>query len=122
MSTHNIKIIDNKKILMSHDEWKYYKNLCRAYDTDYQKGEEFFREHFETNSSGVITFVRPPHKKYSSLEIYTFLISIMINQHLRLMHDQVDSLVKEAGEKYREMVQALPMAAKIEEPKSLKEK
>jgi len=122
MSVHSIKIIDNKRILLTNDEWKFYKSLCKAYETDNQRGEEFFKEHFETNKHGILTFVRPPHKRYSSLEIYTFLVSIMINQHLRLMQSQVDTLIKEATKKYGEIVEQVTQSAKLAETPPHKEK
>jgi hypothetical protein len=91
-------IIDHKKVLITHQEHDYYKKLCREYDRANFKGEELFSDHFETNEHGIIIFVKPPSKKYSSLEIYTFLLSLMQNQHLRLMHDQVETFIREGKE------------------------
>jgi|1_EtaG_2_1085319.scaffolds.fasta_scaffold02971_7 hypothetical protein len=100
----SVRIIDSKKIRLTNDEWVFYEKLCRAYDDTHRKGSDFFREHFETNSEGIIVFVRPPHNKFSSLEIYCFLVSIMHNQHLRLVHAQADALVEEATVKYQALV------------------
>jgi hypothetical protein len=90
-----IRIIDNKKVSLVDDEFNYYVKICRDYDRANFKGEQLFIDHFEANEDGIILFVKPPTKKYSSLEVYCFLISLMVNQHLRLCHSQIDSLVKE---------------------------
>lgn len=94
-----IRIIDNKKIDLTADEYKAYKDLCRSYDRPNFKGEELFKDHFIANNEGIIVFVKPPHKRYSSLEVFCFLISIMNNQHMRIHYEQVESLVKEAKAK-----------------------
>ena len=99
-----IRIVDHKKIELSNDEFAAYESLCRSYDRPNFKGEELFKDHFEVNNHGVIIFVRPPHKRYSSLEVYCFLISIMVNQHLRVVHEQTQTLVTEAREKINELV------------------
>jgi hypothetical protein len=107
------KIIDNKTVLLTQDEYKYYQKLCREYDRPNFKGEQLFVDHFESSDDGIILFVKPPSKKFSSLEVYCFLVSLMVNQHLRIAHDQVNTLVREASEKYGQM---------LSEIKELKEK
>ncbi len=93
-----MNIIDNKRIDMSASEWELYQKICRSYDRPNFKGEELFKGLFETNGDGVITFVIPPEKQFSSIEVYLFLISIMQNQHLRVCHNIIDALVKETKE------------------------
>lgn len=97
-----IRIIDNKKVLMMPDEYALYQEICKAYDRPNFNGKDLFQDHFETNDSGIILFVKPPHKKYSSLEVFTFLVSLQVNQQLRVAQDQVFSLVKEAEKKVRD--------------------
>lgn len=94
-----IKIVDNKKIEMTEDEWDYYKGICRSYDRVNFKGEELFRELFETDDNGIIVFIRPPAKA-TSMEVYLFICSMFEHQHIRLIHKQVDDLCKELKEKY----------------------
>lgn len=106
------RIIDHKKVLMTNDEYRMYEEICKGYDRPNFKGQELFEDHFESNDDGIILFVKPPHKKYSSMEVFTFLISLMVNQQMRIAQDQVKSLVKEAEIKYLEQ---------LEEIKSLKE-
>lgn len=104
-----IRLIDHKRIEMTNDEFNAYKQICRSYDepTANRKGEDLFVDHFETNSQGIITFVKPPHQRYSSLEVYTFLISIMVNQHLRIHREMTVQMVKEAEEKLGPLVKEL---------------
>ena len=90
------KIIDHKRVEMTQDEWSMYQAICKSYNRANFKGEDLFSDHFETNSDGIIIFVKVPARKNFSLEVYCFLLSLMVNQHLRLVHEQTDSLVKEA--------------------------
>ena len=91
-----IKIINHKKVDLSNDEWKMYQNICRSYDRPNFKGEDLFMDHFQVNGDGIIVFVTPPEGKHTSLEVFCFLISLMVNQHLRLIHQQTDALVVNA--------------------------
>ena len=101
-----MRIIDNKRVLITDDEFKMFQKICRSYDSEYRKGEDLFSDHFETNGEGIIVFVKPSHNKYSSLEIYCFLTSIMVNQHLRIGQDQINKLVEEARTKITELVES----------------
>jgi len=101
------RIVDNKRIDLTNDEWLSYQKICRSYDRPNSRGEELFKDHFETNEHGTIIFVRPPEKRYSSMEVFCFLISIMNNQHLRIGQEQAAMMVKEAGQKIEELVQTV---------------
>lgn len=102
--TPNIHIIDNKKVWMTPDERKMYEVICEGYNRPNFQGKDLFQDHFEVNDAGVILFVKPPHKKYSSLEVFTFLVSLQVNQHLRIAQEQIQSLVSEAEDKITEKV------------------
>lgn len=115
-----IKIIDNKRVEMTNDEYMLYKNISRSYDRPNFNGEDLFRNHFETNDDGIIIFVKPPPNKYTSMEVYCFLTSLMINQHLRISQNQITSLVKEASEKILELISEINTIK--EEIKNCKEK
>lgn len=95
LDTSNIFIIDNKKVLMTVDEKKMYDFICEGYDRPNFQGKDLFQDHFEVNESGIIVFVKPPHKKYSSMEVFTFLVSLQVNQHLRISQEQLQSLITE---------------------------
>lgn len=97
-----IRIIDNKKVSMTNDEYLSYEDICKGYDRPNFKGKDLFQDHFEVNEDGVIIFVKPPHKKYSSMEVFTFLISLMVNQQLRIAQDQIATMISEARQKFSE--------------------
>jgi hypothetical protein len=101
-----IKIINHKKVDMTNDEIRMYEAICRSYDEPNvnRKGEDLFVDHFEVNSDGIITFVKPPQKRYSSIEVYCFLSSLMMNQHMRSLYAQNQSLINEATIKINSLI------------------
>ena len=94
-----IQVVDNKKLDMTNDEWQMYDKIVKSYTTATNKGEDLFKDLFETDANGIIIFLRPPSKFRTSFEVFLFLMSIMQHQHLRLMHQQVDDLCKQVKEK-----------------------
>jgi len=96
------RIIDNKKVSMTNDEYSFYEEICKGYDRPNFKGKDLFQDHFEVNDDGIIIFVKPPYKKYSSMEVFTFLVSLMVNQQLRAANDQMATLAEEAKQKFTE--------------------
>jgi hypothetical protein len=96
------RIIDNKKVEMTNDEWIMYENICRSYDDVNFKGSELFTGLFEVDDNGIIVFLRPPSTRKTSFEVFLFLMALMQNQHLRLMHKQVDELCAEIRNKIKE--------------------
>ncbi len=115
----NIHIIDHKKVWMTPDEKKMYDFICEGYDKPNFQGKDLFQDHFEVNESGVIVFVKPPHKKYSSMEVFTFLVSLQVNQHLRISQEQMQSLVSEAENRITE--KTIEVEGLKQEIQSLKE-
>lgn len=91
-----LRIIDNKRVDLTNQEWNLYQEICRSYDQDNlgMKGEELFKGLFETDKYGTIIFLRPPRHKFSSMEVYMFLVGVMIHQHVGTACDHVDNLVK----------------------------
>lgn len=98
-----IRIIDNKKIDLTDDEYKLYGEICRSYDRNNFKGEELFRGLFESDDAGIIMFLRPPSTKHTSLEVFLFVSTIMNHQQLRAMHAKVDGLCAEMRSKINEL-------------------
>lgn len=98
------RIIDNKRIDMTNEEYTMYTSICRSYDRPNFKGEDLFKDLFETNDEGIITFVKTPNKNYTSMEVYLFMISIMNNQHMRINRNQVQTLCNEGKEKFKEII------------------
>lgn len=119
MAKISIRIIDNKKVSMTPDEFRFYNEICKGYDRPNFNGKDLFQDHFETNEDGIIIYVKPPHKKYSSMEVFTFLISLQVNQQLRIAQEQVHALVREAEDKFKDKFKAFDSLQ--EEVKSLKQ-
>lgn len=91
-----LRVIDNKRIDLTDAEWALYQEICKSYDDarSHRKGSDLFVGLFETNKDGIIVFLRPPTQKFSSMEVYMFLVGIMVHQHLGTACDQVDVLAK----------------------------
>jgi|SRR6185436_9556277 len=95
------KIIDNKKVEMTQDEWLMYEKIVKSYNTLTNKGEDLFVDLFEVDQNGIIIFLKPPSKRQTSFEIFLFLMALMQHQHLRLMHAQIDDLCSQIKEKIK---------------------
>lgn len=109
-----ICVIDNKRVDLTSDEWNLYQKIVKSYTTTTNKGEDLFIDLFETDENGIILFLKPPTKRQTSFEIIIFLMLIQQNQHLRLMHSEVESVCKQMKDKMREIDEKLQ---KIEKPK-----
>lgn len=99
-----IRIIDNKKIDLTDDEWSLYEQICKSYDVENRgvRGKDLFIDLFETNENGIIIFLKPP-QNYTSMEVYMFLVGIMIHQHLGIASDYIDRLAIKMDEKIKEI-------------------
>lgn len=96
-----MRIIDNKKIDLTDDEWNMYQKIVKSYTTMTNKGEDLFMDLFETDDNGIIMFLKPPSKRQTSFEVFLFMMSIFQHQHLRLMHAQVADICGQMKEKMR---------------------
>jgi hypothetical protein len=94
-----LRIIDNKKVDVTEDEWTMYTQIVKSYTDLHGKGEDLFIDLFETNDQGIIIFLKPPAKRRTSFEVFLFLMALMQHQHLRLMHAQVDDVVAQLKQK-----------------------
>ena len=102
-----LKIIDNKRIDITADEFKAYQDICKSYDRPNFQGKDLFSNLFETDERGIIIFLRPPSSKFVSMEVLSFLQSVMMHQHLRLMYDEIDANNKRVKEMYEDEVNSL---------------
>lgn len=98
-----IRVVDNKKIDMTEDEYAMYQKIVRSYTTASNKGEDLFMDLFETGEDGIIIFLKPPSRRQSTLEVFLFLMALFQHQHLRLMHNQVSDICNQMKEKMREL-------------------
>jgi len=99
----SIRIIDNKKVEMTDSEWDMYNNMCRSYDRTNFKGEELFKDLFHTDDSGIIIFLKPPSTRFISMEVYLFISSVFMHQHLRQVHEHADRLFDSMNSKIVEL-------------------
>lgn len=90
-----IKVVNNRKVDMTEDEWTMYQKIVKSYTTTTNKGEDLFIDLFEANEQGVIILLRPPAKRQTSLEVFLFLMSLMQQQHLRILYQKVDEAIAE---------------------------
>ncbi len=92
-----LKIIDNKKVEMTEDEWNLYNRICETYK-DYG-GKTLFHDLFESDDNGLIIFLKPPTKKHISFEIFLFLMSLFSQQHMRNIYKQVEDMRDQLNKK-----------------------
>ena len=78
-----IRVIDNKKVEMTDDEYAMYNKIVQSYTDITGKGEDLFIDLFEANNNGIIIFLKPPSKRRTSLEVFLFLMAVMQQQ----LHD-----------------------------------
>ncbi len=98
-----MRIIDNKKVDLTDDEWRMYQNIVKSYTNLTNKGEDLFIDLFEADESGIIIFLKPPSKRQTSFEVYLFLMSVMVHQHLRVSHAEVSNIVAQFKTKIKEL-------------------
>ncbi len=110
-----IRIVDYKKLDMTEDEWKIYQDICKSYTSIYNTGEDYFTDLFESDSNGIILFLKPPSKRQTSLEIYFFIMNLFCHQHMRLMTAQVAEMASEFNKKQEELNLLIKKTKKIKE-------
>jgi hypothetical protein len=101
-----IKIIDNKKIDLTQEEFEYYQSICKSYDTQTRKGSDLFKDLFETDENGIIQFLKSPSSRETSLEVVLFLVNITVHQHIRQMHLEVEAACNEVRKTLQELKKA----------------
>lgn len=89
-----IRIIDNKKVDLTTDEFALYNQICKDYTRPNFKGEDLFQDLFETDEAGRIVFLKPP-KTYTTMEVFMFLMGVMVHQHLGIAINANQEIMKE---------------------------
>lgn len=88
-----MKIIDNKKVNCTEDEWDMFQTICKSYDKPPSfKGSDLFQGLFESDDSGTILLIRPPSTRHTSMEAILFIMMLMMNQQLRNMNTKIDNV------------------------------
>lgn len=102
-----IKIVDNKKIDLTDDEFKQYNNICKSYDRQNFKGADLFKGLFDTDADGIIINLNPPAKYYTSFEVFLWLMKLMQHQHLRIMRAQQQAMVDETKKIVNQLIKEI---------------
>lgn len=98
-----IHIVDNKKLSMTSEEWEYYQSICKSYDRPNLKGEELFKGLFESDGDGIITFLKPPSTRFTSMECFLFMVSLYNHQKMRIIHSHMSQLMQEIKTAIKEL-------------------
>jgi hypothetical protein len=102
-----MRVIDNKLIDMTNDEWNTYEKIVNSYTTPTCHGKEYFVDLFEVDDNGIIIYLNPPSQRQTSFEIFLFMMSVMMQQHLRVMHGKIDFYCSKLNEKTRQIEEFL---------------
>ncbi len=107
-----IRIIDNKRVDLTNDEFALYEKICRSYDRANFKGEYLFEDLFESDDKGFITFLKPP-TNYTTPEVIFYLIDITVHQHLRKSCGEADLVIADAHKTIAEMRELIDEMKKL---------
>lgn len=99
----SFRIIDNKKVEITEDEWTMYQKIVKSYTSITNKGEDLFIDLFEVDDNGIIIFLKPPSKRQTSFEVFLFLMSLQQQQHIRLMYGYVSDICNQMKAKMQEL-------------------
>lgn len=105
-----IKIIDNKKINMTEDEYQEYMRICSSYDTPTSKGKNLFHDLFESDDNGNIVMLKSP-KHQTSMECYLFISNLLIHQSVRILHTYVKSFLDESRKELKTAIDEIKNSA-----------
>ena len=104
-------IVDNQKLDMIDAEYDLYKKIIASYNN----GEQLFIDLFQSNDAGIIILLKPPATRHTSMEVFLFLMSLMQQQHIRLMYSQMECICECIGDKMEEIDKKL-VSLKKDEP------
>ena len=80
-----------------------YQKIVRSYTNATNKGEDLFKNLFETDENGLIMFLKPPTQFRTTFEVFLFLMSVFQHQHVRVMYNQVEDVCQQMKDKMREL-------------------
>lgn len=89
-----LRLINNKRIEMSDTEFLAFQEICKANSRPTFDGTSLFQDLFETDDKGIIIYLRPPVNQVS-FEVIIYLQNLMVNQHLRIMYQDHNIMIKE---------------------------
>jgi hypothetical protein len=97
-----IRAVANQKLDMTNDEYRLYEQIVSSYDSSDCDGDFLFHDLFVSDDSGMITCLIPPSVRNVPLQVFLFLISLMVQQQLRMarletkhfIHQDIGGLIK----------------------------
>ncbi|MFZ4795879.1 MAG: hypothetical protein ACOYMA_00200 [Bacteroidia bacterium] len=98
------RVIDNKKVDMTNEEYNDYIRICKSYDRPHFKGEELFKDLFETNETGKIIYIKSLNNRQFTFEVIFFIMNLMQNQWLRVMTETVADFMKVSSKRIDEKI------------------
>jgi hypothetical protein len=102
------RVIDNKFVLMTNEEWYAYQDICKSYDNPPRvRGSDLFTGLFESDNDGIITFIHPPSVRQTSMEVWLFVSALFQHQHMRLIESQAKQLFDEFRAKSEKMLEEI---------------
>jgi len=90
----SLQVVDHKPVDMTDDEFGYYKRLVAEFTVGMSDGRDQFRDLFDVDGDGCITFIHPPIRRQVGWGVLFFVQNLMISQHLRKMEKQVNGMVE----------------------------
>jgi len=85
-----MKVIANKRIEVTPDEFRLYENIA----AQYPDGKQLFQGLFETDEDGIITCLIPPKKKFA-MDVVIYLQNLLVHQHMRLIYKEHNEAMQE---------------------------
>ncbi len=108
-----LRIIDNKRVELTAAEFQLYEELVKAYSAVNRNGDEYFKDLFEPDQNGIIIFLKPPSKAFTSMECYMVLVNVMIAQHLGAACSHSDKISDECKKTTAEAKEVIAEAREI---------
>lgn len=102
-----IKIIGYRKVELTDDEYKHYLQIKDSYTRDNFQGDELFKDLFETDDNGMITYIKALGNRQTSFEVIFFVMNLMLNQWLRASVRRINYFIKYAELKQKEKLDIL---------------
>jgi len=89
------KVIAFKQVDITEEEYSYYLRLVEQFTTPTYDGKEQFRDIFDVDEDGCISFIRPPLSKQVGWGVLFFLQNLMINQRLRRIEKKIEEKIND---------------------------
>lgn len=80
-----MKIIANKNVSMTNEEFDYYNELVKNFSKDTFNGASYFYDLFEVDNDGFITIIKP-NKPIPQIILF-FVQQLMISQRIRIIDE-----------------------------------